>query len=228
MEALKLIGILIIVIGFAFRFNTIAVVTLAGLITGLLSGLGWHELLDVFGSAFIKNRYMTIFVLTLPAIGILEKYGLRERASDLMKKLKAATAGRIISLYLILRDLTAMFGLRLGGHVQFVRPLVLPMANGADRSRYGELDEEQEEDIKGLSAASENFGNFFGQNVFPAAGGVLLIAGTLGELGYEVDVFAIAKYSLIMAFAIMIVGSLRFFAADIKTARKMKKKGGEA
>ncbi len=227
MEALKLIGILIIVIGFALRLNTIAVVTVAGIITGLLSGLGWHELLDVFGAAFIKNRYMTIFVLTLPAIGILERYGLRERASDLMKRIKAATSGRIATLYLLIRELSAMFGLRLGGHVQFVRPLVLPMANGADESRYGEVDEKLEEEIKGLSAAAENFGNFFGQNVFPAAGGVLLIAGTLGELGYEVDVFAVAKYSLIMALAIMIVGTARFMISDMRIARRLRKKGGK-
>ncbi len=43
--------------------------------------------------------------------------------------------------------------LRLGGHPQFVRPLINPMAQGAAISKYGEIDEEDEEKIKAQAAA---------------------------------------------------------------------------
>ena len=39
MEYLKLIGILIIVVGFALKWDVIAVVLISGLVTGLVSGL---------------------------------------------------------------------------------------------------------------------------------------------------------------------------------------------
>ncbi len=48
--------------------------------------------------------------------------------------------------------------------------------------KFESVDEETKELIKGHSAAAENYGNFYGQNVFIAAGGVLLIVGTLAEL----------------------------------------------
>ncbi|MCG8452652.1 MAG: DUF969 domain-containing protein [Spirochaetales bacterium] len=227
MEWLKLIGILIIVIGFTLRLNTIAVVLVSGIVTGLVSGLGLNQIMDVLGEAFVRNRYMTVFVLTLPAIGIMERYGLKERASALIKRIKAATSGRINDLYLVIRTVSSAFGMRLGGHVQFTRPLVLPMSEGADEKNYGELEEEDQEAIKGISAASENFGNFFGQNVFPASAGVLLVAGVLDSNGYPVDVLNLAKYALVMAIAIFFVGTAYFALHDRKLRMKYKKKGSK-
>jgi uncharacterized membrane protein len=96
---LKLIGVLIIVIGFIRKYDTIAVVLVAGITTGLVSGLGFGEILGIIGSSFIKTRYMSIFLLTLPVIGILERNGLREKAADLISKMKSATAGKVLSSY---------------------------------------------------------------------------------------------------------------------------------
>ena len=39
MEIVKLIGVVIVVIGFALKFDTIATVVLAGLVTGLVAGM---------------------------------------------------------------------------------------------------------------------------------------------------------------------------------------------
>lgn len=39
MEWIKLIGILVIVVGFFFKFDTIATVLFAGLVTALVSGI---------------------------------------------------------------------------------------------------------------------------------------------------------------------------------------------
>lgn len=71
---------------------------------------------------------MSLFLITLPVIGILERYGLRERASDLIKSMKTVSAGKVITTYTFIREIAAALSLRLGEHVQFIRPLVLPMA----------------------------------------------------------------------------------------------------
>jgi uncharacterized membrane protein len=84
-----------------------------------------------------------LFVLTLPVIGICERYGLKDKAVDLIKKTKRATSGRIISLYLAVRALAAAFSLRLGGHPQFVRPLINPMAQAAYIAKHGQADEKR-------------------------------------------------------------------------------------
>ena len=75
--------------------------------------------------------------------------------------MKNMSTGKILSIYLLIREIAIAMGLRLGGHAEFVRPLIEPMANGAAVSQYGELDEEIEEKIKAASAASDNYGNFF-------------------------------------------------------------------
>ncbi len=37
---IKLIGILVIIVGFALKLDTISIVLLAGIITGIVSGMG--------------------------------------------------------------------------------------------------------------------------------------------------------------------------------------------
>lgn len=220
---IKLIGILIIIIGFVMKMDTIAVVVVAGIVTGLVSGMPFNSIVTALGKAFVENRYMSLFIISLPVIGILERYGLRERAAFLIGKIKSATFGRLTSAYLVIRTLASMFSIRIGGHVQFIRPLILPMSQGAAENRYGEIDEEDKEAIKGLNGAVENYGNFFGQNFFVASGGVLLIVGVLKELKYNVDALDIAKASLPIAIIIMVVGTIQFLYYD----RKFDKKYGQ-
>lgn len=221
---IKLIGILIIIVGFIMKLDTIAVVVAAGIITGLVSGMSFNSIITTLGKAFVENRYMSIFIISLPVIGILERYGLRERAAFLIGKIKSATFGKITSLYLIIRTLASMFSIRIGGHVQFIRPLILPMSQGAAENRYGNMEENDLEAIKGLNGAVENYGNFFGQNFFVASGGVLLIVGVLKELKYNVDALDIAKASLPIAIIIMIVGTVQFLSYDRKFDKKYLKK----
>ncbi|KAJ51310.1 putative membrane protein [Clostridium tetanomorphum] len=219
---IKLIGILIILIGFIIKLDTIAVVVLAGIATGLVSGMSFNDVMTTLGKAFVENRYMSIFIISLPVIGLLERYGLRERAAYLISKLKSATVGRLTSLYLVIRTVAAMFGIRIGGHVQFIRPLILPMAMGAGKNRYGKMDKEDVETVKGLEGAVENYGNFFGQNFFVASGGVLLIVGVMKEQGYIVEAVDIAKASLPIALIIMVIGSIQFLYYDKKFDKKYK------
>ena len=177
MEILKLIGVVIVIIGFAIKFDTIATVVIAGLATGLVAGMTPMEIFDTLGKSFISNRTATLFVLTLPVIGVCERYGLKEKAIDFIRSIKNATTGRVILIYQAIRTLAAAFSVRLGGHPQFVRPVVVPMAEGA-ASKYGEVTPEVSDVIRGASAAAENYGNFYAQNCFMGASGTLLIVAT--------------------------------------------------
>ncbi len=225
MEWIKLIGIVIIVLGFIFKFDTIAVVVVAGLATALVSGMTPVEFLEGLGKAFVDQRIVTIFFLTLPLIGLAEKNGLKEQAVNLIKKVKGMTSGAFLSIYLIIREIAGLFSIRLGGHPQFVRPLVQPMAEAAAEAKYGNLDESDKEVIKAKSAAMENYGNFFGQNTFLGAAGVLLIVGTLDSLGYKVSGIDVAKASMPIALIMIVIGVLSNLLFDKKLARKYKNKG---
>lgn len=216
---IKLIGVLIIVIGFMLKFDTIAVVLVAGLATGLVAGMGFVEILEVLGGAFVSTRYMTLLLLTLALVGILERNGLRERAEMCISKLKGATCGKVLSIYVVIRTIAAILSLRIGGHVQFIRPLVYPMAKGA-AEKEGKLSVELDEELKGHVNAVENYGNFYGQNGFIAGAGVLLIVGTLKELGIsDIEAYSVAKASLIMAVLSVIISIIRNYMFDMKIKR---------
>jgi uncharacterized membrane protein len=218
MEIMKLIGVLIVVIGFALKLDTIATVVVAGIATGLVAGMPIMDILNTLGTSFVSQRTATLFVLTLPAIGICERYGLKEKAIDFIRSIKNATTGRVIIIYQAIRTLAAAFSVRLGGHPQFVRPVVVPMAEGAAAAAYGELSDEVSDTIRGASAGAENYGNFFAQNCFMGASGTLLIVSTLVEQGYEVTAAQIAGWSIPIAVISVVVGAVRALLLDKKLA----------
>ena len=135
-------------------------------------------------------------------------------------KIKNATAGKVLSIYMVVRILASAMSIRLGGHVQFVRPLILPMSEAAGETSIKKpLNEKQSERIKGLAAAVENYGNFFGQNIFLGNSGVLLIQGTLAAAGYEVTLGSIAQASIPVGIIVTIFTIIQVLLAD----RKLKK-----
>ena len=206
MEVIKLIGVLIVIVGFILKLDTLAVVVVAGLATGLVAGMSPMKILETLGTAFITNRTATLFILTLPVIGICERNGLKDKAVDFITSLKNATTGRLIAIWQIIRTLASAFSLRIGGHPQFIRPLINPMAQAAAVVQYGKLYVKTEDDIKGMCAGSENYGNFFAQNCFMGSSGTLLIVSTLTEQGYPVDALQIAGQSVPIAVFAVIVG----------------------
>lgn len=220
---IKLIGVLIVVIGFIFKIETLFTVLVAGIATGLVAGLDFQQILTILGESFVANRAVSLFILTLPVIGILERYGLKQRAVYLIEKLGKLTTGGVLSIYMLARQIAGALSIRMSGHPQFVRPLVNPMAQAAGISKNGELNEEDEEGIKALSAASENYGNFYGQNLFAGSSGVLLIASTLTQFGYNVTELGIAKASVIMAIIAFIIAGIQFKLYDKTLSRRYKK-----
>lgn len=227
MEYLPLIGILIIVIGFVLKVDTIAVVIIAGLITGLVSGLSFIEVLALLGQGFTDNRLVTLFVLTLAMIGLSERYGLKDQAIYLINRIKGLTVGRFLSLYVFIREVSGLFSLRLGGHPQFVRPLIEPMAQASVVANYEEVDDKTKERIKAQAAAMENIGNFYAQNTFAGAAGTLLIAGTLESLGYNAPAAQIAVASLVVAVIALLLSFVYNVWFDRQLSKKHKKAGGD-
>ena len=135
-----LIGILLVVLGFALKLNPMLVVTASALVTGLIAGMGPVEVVSTFGKAFNDNRIIAIVWIVLPVIGSLERFGLQQRAARLIRSLKGATVGKLLILYLAYRQVAAAIGLHsTAGHPQTVRPLVAPMALAAAEKQHGEL-----------------------------------------------------------------------------------------
>lgn len=225
MELLKLIGILVVIVGFALKFDTMATVVVAGLLTGLVAGMSPMEILEILGSSFISNRTATLFVLTLAAIGLCERNGLKDKAVDLIRMLKSATTGRVLALWQVIRTVASACSLRIGGHPQFIRPLINPMAQGAAVAQFGEIDQRDEDKIKGMAAATENYGNFFAQNCFMGSSGTLLIVSTLNEQGYMVDALQIAGKSVPIAVISVVVGIVYALLFDAAMKRKYAQRG---
>ena len=117
--------------------------------------------------------------------------------------------------------MAAILSLRLGGHIQFVRPLILPMAEGA-AAKTVNLSEKKLEELKGLAGAAENYGNFFGQNIFPVASGVLLIQGTLAGAGYQVTNAEIAQGSILAGVAMVILSLVQCYLFERSLRKELK------
>lgn len=224
MEWIRLIGIVIIVIGFVLKLDTIAVVLIAALVTGLVSGISFVEILAILGEAFVNNRLVTLFFLTLPMIGLSEYFGLKSQATNLIKKMKSLTSGRMLTLYQFIRELAAFFSIRVQGQTQFVRPIVDPMVQAASKLKYDRVEEDDVETLKAKSAASENFGNFFAQNTFIASSGTLLIAGTMESLGYDVSAVAVAQASIPIALIALALSAVNNYLLDKRLDRKYSKR----
>jgi uncharacterized membrane protein len=212
---LTLIGVAIVVIGFVLRMNPLLVVTVAGLATGIASGLGPLAVVAAFGKAFITSRYVAIVWLVLPVIGLLEHAGLKERARSLVAGLRAATVSRVLLAYFTIRQITAALGLTsLGGHPQMVRPLIAPMAEGAAENQYGELPEGVRHKIRAHAAAVDNIALFFGEDIFIAIGSILLIKGFLDQNGIHVEPTQLAIWAIPTAICAFIIHATRLLLLD--------------
>src|SRR5471032_390986 len=182
-----LIGVAVIIAGFALRANPVLVVIVACVVTGIAAAMPVEKLLATLGTAFIKTRNLPlILLLPLAAIGLLERFGLKEHAQASIARIKSATTGRLLIVYLAIREISAAFGLTsIGGHPNMVRPLIAPMAEGAAEVRYPALTEELRHRIRAMSAATDNVGLFFGEDVFVAFGAILLMQTILRGEGHE-------------------------------------------
>jgi len=210
-----LLGIALVVIGFALRFNPLLVVAVAAIVTGLLGHMPFMKVLATLGKGFNDNRYVTITYIVLPVIGILERYGLQQRARTLVGRMRGATMGRLLTGYLGFRQVFAAVGLKdVAGHAQTVRPLVAPMAVAAAEKQHGELDEDTTERVKAMSAATDNVGVFFGEDIFLAIASILLIQGSLKSFGIELTPFQLSVWAIPTAICAFLIHGTRLMLLD--------------
>ena len=224
---LPLIGILIVVAGFALRLNPLLVVTVAGLATGLASGLGVVDVVSAFGKAFTDSRYIAIVWMLLPVIGLLERAGLKERARTVIATIPAATAGRVLSMYFLLRQVSSALGLTsLGGQAQMVRPLVAPMAEGAAEARHGVMTDRARFLIRAHAAAADNIAYFFGEDIFIAIGSILLIKGFLEQNHIHVEPTQLARWAVPTAVCAFVIHNVRLVMLDRRLSRELRRRRG--
>ncbi len=215
-----LIGIALVVVGFALKLNPMLVVTASAIATGLIAGMGPVEVVETFGKAFNDNRIIAIVWIVLPVVGLLERFGLQQRAAAVIRSLRNATTGRLLILYLLYRQLTAAIGLHsTAGHPQTVRPLVAPMALAAAEKQHGELSETNAEEVKAFAAATDNVGLFFGEDIFFAIGSIVLIQQTLVTYGYNLAPLELALWAIPTAVAAFVIHSFRLMLLDRRLAR---------
>ena len=226
---LTLIGIVVVVTGFVLRINPLLVVTVAGLATGIASGLGPLAVVAAFGKAFITSRYVAIVWLVLPVIGLLEHAGLKERARTVVSGFRAATTSRVLLAYFAIRQVTAALGLTsLGGHAQMVRPLIAPMAEGAAENQHGELTAGVRYRIRANAAAVDNVALFFGEDIFIAIGSILLIKGFLDQNGVHVEPAQLAIWAIPTAICAFVIHCTRLLFLDRRLRRELNADHGRA
>ena len=105
-----------------------------------------------------------------------------------------------------------------------VRPLIVPMAEGAAKAR-GELGEATRERVRAHGAAAENVGNFFSDDILVAVGALLLVKGFFDTAGVVVTLEKIKLWSMPTALWVLLVGWWRYRALDRWLARR--KDGGK-
>ena len=201
-----LLGVAVMVGGFMLRINPLLVVLCAALASGLAAGMEPLAVIAALGKAFNDTRLVSVVWLVLPVIGLLERHGLQERARTLIEGLRGATLARLLTGYMLLRQLTAAMGLiSIAGQAQTVRPLLAPMALAAARPE----DQDAEDEIKAMAAATDNVGVFFGEDIFLAIGSILLMKTTLEQQGIVLSPFELSVWAIPTAVAAFAIHGLR-------------------
>jgi uncharacterized membrane protein len=210
-----LLGIAVVVAGFLLRANPVLVVIAACGVTGVCAFMSPIHILESLGAAFIKTRNLPlILLLPLAAIGLLERAGLKEHAQASIAKIRSATTGRLLTVYLLVRELSAAFGLTsLGGQPNMVRPLIAPMAEAAAEARIaagaGSIDDALRQRIRAMSA----------EDVFVAFGAIVLMQTILRAEGLEVDPLKMALWGLPTAVTAFVIHAWNLRRLDLHIAR---------
>jgi uncharacterized membrane protein len=225
---LTLLGVVVVVVGFLIRLNPLLVIAASALVTGLAAGLDPLAILAAFGKAFNDSRYVSVIWLVLPVIGLLERYGLQDRARMLIARLRGVTVGRLLLAYFAVRQLSASLGLTsLGGHPQMVRPLIAPMAEAAAEKEFGELPEPIRFRIRANAAAADNVALFFGEDVFIAIGSILLIKGFLQQSGVNVQPFELSVWAIPTAILAFFIHGARLYLLDRSLKNAAAERGAD-
>src|SRR5699024_6924094 len=209
-----LLGILIVIIGFALKLDSILIILVASIVTAYVGDLGVIGLLETLGSSFVDNRNMAIFILIMLVTGTLERNGLKSAAANLIGRFKKASSGMVIGLYGIMRGIFAAFNVSFGGVAGFVRPIIMPMAIGAVESKEDKINEKHLEELTGMVSGMENITWFFFQVLLVGGSGGLLVQSTLDSLGYEVKLIDLVIVQIPVAIFALSVAIAYYYLKD--------------
>lgn len=225
---LSLLGVLVVIIGFALKLEPIAIIVVSAIVTAVCGGINVVDLLTSVGTTFVANRNQLITIILMILTGTLEKNGLKEAGAALIRKAKGLTTGMLIAIWGVLDEIFIIFKIPIGGIPSYVRPILMPMTLGIIESKGYEVAPEHEETIKALYGKDYNVSNFFGQCLFAANSSVLLIQSTLASISYEVDVMQIVAVQIPVALFAMLVNATQTLIVDGRMVKKyypdMKKK----
>ncbi len=224
MELIKLLGIVIVIVGFALKKDPILIIVCSAIVTAIVGGLDPVKFLETFGGTFVANRSMIVFILTFLIVGTMERNGLKEAASNLIGKVKVASPGALIGVYGLLRGALGAFNVSVGGVAGFVRPVLMPMVTGSIENKGLTPNEDHVEKLKGMAGGMENIAWFFCQVLFVGGSGALLVQGTLSGLGYEVELIDLAAVEVPVAIFAMAVAITTFYLKDRSLMKKHYKK----
>src|SRR3954469_24464252 len=224
-----LLAVAIVVVGFALRLNAMLVVAVSGIAAGLIAGLSPLDIVNAFGTGFAGSRSVTVFIVVLPVIGLIERYGLQYQARRRIERLGVLTVGRLLATYLFIRQATAALGLTaIGGPAQAVRPVVAPMAEAAGERAHGGTDaaaaaerahggltDRAREKVRSYAASADTVGLFFGEDIFVAVGSILLITGFVDTTyGLKLDALQIAVWAIPTAICALLIHGFRMLRLD--------------
>jgi uncharacterized membrane protein len=135
--------------------------------------------------------------------------------------MRGATTGRLLIAYLGFRQVFAALGLKdVAGHAQTVRPLVAPMAVAAAEKQHGKLDQSTAEFVKAMSAATDNVGVFFGEDIFLAIASILLIQGSLASFGIQLTPLQLSVWAIPTAICAFVIHGARLLLLDRQLKRR--------
>ena len=202
---------------------------MAAIATGLLAGHGpGRGRSPSFGKAFNDNRIIAVVWIVLPVIGLLERYGLQQRArgGDRAASGPRRSGGCSSSICSTARP---------SRRSASTRPPAIRRRSGRwsrrwrsprPRSRHGALDEATTEKVKAYAAATDNVGLFFGEDIFFAIGSIVLIQQTLEAYGISLSPLELAVWAIPTAIAAFIIHSTRLLLLDRTCLPAAKRRGG--
>ena len=127
----------------------------------------------------------------------------------------------LLILYLLYRQIAAAIGLHnTAGHAQTVNPIVAPMALvAAEKQQKGSLDDETVQRVKSVTAATDNVGLFFGEDIFVAIGSIVVIQQALAARHIELSPVELSLWAIPTAVAPFIIHSTRLIIFDRRLRR---------
>jgi uncharacterized membrane protein len=93
------------------------------------------------------------------------------------------------------------------------------MAEAAAEKTHCKLDEATRERVKAMSAATDNVGVFFGEDIFIAIASILLIQGSLASFGIALTPFQLSVWAIPSAICAFLIHGARLLLLDRQLGR---------